>query len=40
MRQLDYARDNRLRLWFLGVEDSRGLSVIISFRRGRKHFSS
>ncbi len=30
MRQLDYARDNRLRLWFLGVEDHRSLDRAIS----------
>jgi Putative RNA methylase family UPF0020 len=30
MRQLDYGRDNRLRLWFLGVEDSNALDHIIS----------
>ena len=30
MRQLDYARDNRLRLWFLGVENHRSLDEIIS----------
>ncbi|MDR6569936.1 DNA methyltransferase [Chitinophaga ginsengisegetis] len=30
MRQLDYARDNRLRLWFLGVEDYRPLDATIS----------
>jgi hypothetical protein len=33
MRQLDYARDNRLRLWFLGVEDSRALDHLISPRK-------
>lgn len=33
MRQLDYGRDNRLRLWFLGVEDSRALDHQISPRR-------
>ena len=33
MRQLDYARDNRLRLWFLGVEDSRALDGEISPRK-------
>jgi hypothetical protein len=30
MRQLDYARDNRLRLWFLGCEDWRMLDNRIS----------
>jgi len=30
MRQLDYARDNRLRLWFLGVEDYKPLDATIS----------
>ncbi len=30
MRQLDYARDNRLRLWFLGVEDPDALDCRIS----------
>jgi hypothetical protein len=33
MRQLDYGRDNRLRLWFLGVEDSRALDYQISPRK-------
>jgi hypothetical protein len=33
MRQLDYARDNRLRLWFLGVQDSRALDGEISPRK-------
>ncbi|MFN0105905.1 MAG: DNA adenine methylase [Bryobacteraceae bacterium] len=33
MRQLDYARDNRLRLWFLGVADSRALDGEISPRK-------
>ena len=33
MRQLDYARDNRLRLWFLGVEDSKWLDHRISPRK-------
>jgi hypothetical protein len=33
MRQLDYGRDNRLRLWFLGVEDSHALDVRISPRK-------
>jgi hypothetical protein len=32
MRLLDYARDNRLRLWFLGVNDWRGLDQIVSPR--------
>jgi DNA modification methylase len=30
MRQLDYARDNRLRLWFLGVADHKHLDKQIS----------
>ena len=30
MRQLDYGRDNRLRLWFLGVEDADTLDQEIS----------
>lgn len=30
MNSLSYARDNRLRLWFLGVEDYRELEPIIS----------
>ena len=30
MRQLDYARDNRLRLWFLGVHDYKKVDHIIS----------
>jgi hypothetical protein len=30
MRRLDYARDNRLRLWFLGVQDWKSLDSIIS----------
>ncbi len=30
MRQLDYGRDNRLRLWFLEVEDWKPLDQIIS----------
>lgn len=30
MRQLDYGRDNRLRLWFLGVEDWKSLDCTIS----------
>jgi hypothetical protein len=33
MRQLDYARDNRLRLWFLGVEHPNQLDKIISPRK-------
>lgn len=33
MRQLDYGRDNRLRLWFLGVEDSHALDHKISPRK-------
>jgi hypothetical protein len=33
MRQLDYARDNRLRLWFLGIEDPRELDRFISPRK-------
>jgi hypothetical protein len=33
MRQLDYARDNRLRLWFLGVEHSNELDELISPRK-------
>lgn len=33
MRQLDYGRDNRLRLWFLGVDDSNALDQLISPRR-------
>lgn len=33
MRQLDYARDNRLRLWFLGVNDARSLDHTISPRK-------
>jgi adenine-specific DNA methylase len=33
MRQLDYGRDNRLRLWFLGVEDSHTLDQRISPRK-------
>lgn len=34
MRQLDYARDNRLRLWFLGVNDPNSLDQIVSPRKG------
>lgn len=30
MRKLDYARDNRLRLWFLGVENTKTLDTKIS----------
>ncbi|MBI3753928.1 MAG: DNA adenine methylase [Deltaproteobacteria bacterium] len=30
MRQLDYARDNRLRLWFLGERDWKSLDSVIS----------
>ena len=33
MRQLDYARDNRLRLWFLGVNDPNALDRTISPRK-------
>jgi adenine-specific DNA methylase len=33
MRQLDYGRDNRLRLWFLGVADSHALDQLISPRK-------
>ena len=33
MRQLDYARDNRLRLWFLGVNDPNALDKTISPRK-------
>jgi SAM-dependent methyltransferase len=33
MRQLDYARDNRLRLWFLGVDDPGALDKTISPRK-------
>jgi len=32
MRQLDYGRDNRLRLWFLGCEDWRALDGAVSPR--------
>jgi len=38
MSQLDYARDNRLRLWFLGVEDYRVLQT--QEIRGDRHFES
>lgn len=30
MRQLDYGRDNRLRLWFLGLKDWKSLDEIVS----------
>jgi tRNA G10 N-methylase Trm11 len=30
MRQLDYGRDNRLRLWFLGCDDWKGLDTVVS----------
>lgn len=30
MRQLDYGRDNRLRLWFLGVDEWKTLNRIVS----------
>jgi hypothetical protein len=30
MRQLDYGRDNRLRLWFLGVQDWQSLDTVVS----------
>ncbi len=33
MNSLSYARDNRLRLWFLGVEDHRELEPLISPRK-------
>ena len=33
MRQLDYARDNRLRLWFLGIDDPHALDKAISPRK-------
>jgi hypothetical protein len=33
MRQLDYGRDNRLRLWFLGIQDWRALDGTISPRQ-------
>lgn len=35
MRQLDYGRDNRLRLWFLGTLDSNGLDRVISPGEGQ-----
>ena len=38
MKSLTYARDNRLRLWFLGEEDWRGLDKKISI--GRSDFVS
>jgi len=34
MRQLDYARDNRLRLWFLGCADWKRLDATISPTEG------
>jgi len=34
MRQLDYGRDNRLRLWFLGAHDWRSLDAIASPSEG------
>ena len=34
MKSLTYARDNRLRLWFLGVEDWKGLEKNISPEKG------
>jgi DNA modification methylase len=42
MRQLNYGRDNRLRLWFLGVQDWRALdnSVSPSETSFLKHFKS
>jgi hypothetical protein len=30
MRQLDYGRDNRLRLWFLGCDDWKALDTVVS----------
>lgn len=33
MRQLDYGRDNRLRLWFLGCQDWKSLDGIVSPRQ-------
>jgi len=33
MRQLHYGRDNRLRLWFLGIDDSNALDLTISPRK-------
>ena len=35
MRQLDYARDNRLRLWFLGIDNHKELEPRISPTRTR-----
>lgn len=35
MNSLSYARDNRLRLWFLGVADVRSLEPIVSPRKAR-----
>lgn len=32
MRQLDYGRDNRLRLWFLGCDDWKSLDGVVSPR--------
>jgi hypothetical protein len=32
MRQLDYGRDNRLRLWFLGIDDWQSLDERVSLR--------
>ncbi len=32
MRQLDYGRDNRLRLWFLGCDDWKALDGVVSPR--------
>lgn len=32
MRQLDYGRDNRLRLWFLGCDDWKALDAVVSPR--------
>lgn len=32
MRQLDYGRDNRLRLWFLGCQDWKSLDGVVSPR--------
>ena len=33
MRQLDYGRDNRLRLWFLGCKDWKALDSVVSPRQ-------
>lgn len=33
MRQLDYGRDNRLRLWFLGCKDWKSLDGVVSPRQ-------